>query len=70
MKPGDLVNHIMKRGWGIGVVVGIRTRSMDQRRARNLVYNVAWQSIGTIGWAWDYDLEVLSEGRQPGKGKT
>jgi len=62
VKPGDLVNHIMKRGWGIGIVVGLRT-NLDRHLGPNLVYNVAWQSIGTIGWAWDYDLEVISESR-------
>ena len=62
MKTGDLVNHIMKRGWGIGVIVGLRTLA-PPKACQNLVYNVAWQSIGTIGWAWDYDLEVISESR-------
>ncbi len=60
MKAGDLVNHTMKRGWGIGIIVGLRT-NLDRHLGSNLVYNVAWQSIGTVGWAWDYDLEVISE---------
>ena len=61
MKIGDLVNHIMKDGYGIGVIVGIRTDA--DAVVRNTVYDVMWQSIGTIGWAWDYDLEVISEDR-------
>ena len=62
MKSGDLVNHILPRGWGIGVVVGLR---LPERPGHGLnkVYNVAWQSIGTIEWAWDYDLELVSESR-------
>ena len=63
MKAGDLVNHIMKRGYGIGIIVGIRAEAESVHPHLNTVYNVAWASIGTIGWAWDYDLEVLSESR-------
>jgi hypothetical protein len=61
MKAGDLVNHIMKGGWGIGILVGVRNGHFDEDC--DVVYNVAWQSIGTVGWAWDYDLEVISEGQ-------
>ena len=65
MKAGDLVKHIMKGGWGIGIIVGLRLDASltGRRRYENAVYIVAWQSIGTIGWAWDYDLEVISEDR-------
>jgi hypothetical protein len=63
MKAGDLVNHIMKGGYGIGIIVGIRL-SQNGQFYENAVYNVMWRSTGTIGWAWDYDLEVISEGRR------
>jgi hypothetical protein len=62
VRVGDLVRHVMKHSNGIGLIAGVKpTRA--HRLSQNITYRVYWQSLNIVGWAWDYDLKVISESR-------